>query len=221
MSIVCKATGTKHTHETAVEVRDCYTTASKVGPRAATADRIDSAVRESAAQGEPQPTGGPLASEKQINFILNLCAERDVAQPDVALLRQLSRAEATKRISVLLETPKKVAPSNDTDASKPDVPAGHYAVETDGVTKFYRVDRPTEGKWKGYTFVKVQASDDYHRVNKFAAQAILAKIAEDVQGAMTLYGQRIGRCGHCNRTLTDEASRARGIGPICYGKMGW
>ena len=30
-----------------------------------------------------------------------------------------------------------------------------------------------------------------------------------------------GSCGHCGRTLTNEESRARGIGPICAGKMGW
>lgn len=103
----------------------------------------------------------------------------------------------------------------------PEVPAGHYAVDgEDGTLKFYRVDRPTEGRWAGYTFVKVQASDDLYPVKGGAATAILAKIAEAPVEAMTRYGQEIGSCGRCNRTLTDETSRAFGIGPDCRKIMG-
>jgi hypothetical protein len=105
-----------------------------------------------------------------------------------------------------------------------EVPAGRYAVTgEDGTTKFYRVDRPTEGRWVGYVFVKVQAGDDLYNVyNRQARNTILAKIAADgVQEAMLRYGREIGNCGHCGRTLTNEESRAAGIGPVCRGKMGW
>jgi hypothetical protein len=103
----------------------------------------------------------------------------------------------------------------------PDVPAGHYAVDNaEGILRFYEVDRPTEGRWAGRTFVSVLASDERHPVKGAAGAAVLAKIAEDPMAAMLRYGQEIGRCGHCNRTLTDEASRARGIGPVCAGRMG-
>lgn len=104
------------------------------------------------------------------------------------------------------------------------VPAGRYAVTgEDGATKFYRVDRPTEGKWKGYTFVKVQAGDELHNLKgRQARDGVLRKIAEaGVQAAMERYGREIGACGHCGRTLTNEASIERGIGPICAGKMGF
>jgi hypothetical protein len=107
---------------------------------------------------------------------------------------------------------------------KVDVPEGRYAVTgEDGATKFYRVDRPTEGRWKGYVFVKVQASDELHNVrSREARNSILAKIAADgIQEAMLRYGREIGKCGHCGRTLTNEESRAVGIGPVCRGKMGW
>jgi hypothetical protein len=104
----------------------------------------------------------------------------------------------------------------------PDVPAGHYAVENeDGVLRFYEVDRPTEGRWAGRTFVSVQASDERHPVRGAAGVAVLTKIAVDAKAAMIRYGMEIGRCGHCNRTLTDEASRAAGIGPVCASKMAW
>jgi hypothetical protein len=107
--------------------------------------------------------------------------------------------------------------------SIPEVPAGRYAVETEeGHLAFYRVDRPTEGRWAGYVFVKVQASDDYHPI-KGAAQrdAILRKIAVDAPGAARRYGLELGSCGICGRTLTDETSRAHGIGPVCRERTGW
>ena len=100
------------------------------------------------------------------------------------------------------------------------MPAGRYAVDTEeGHLAFYRVDRPTEGKWAGYTFVKVQASDELHRVRGQAAKAVLAKMAVDPTAAMLRYGQDIGECGHCGRTLTDETSRQLGIGPVCRGHL--
>lgn len=34
-------------------------------------------------------------------------------------------------------------------------------------------------------------------------------------------GRELGHCGVCGRTLTDEESRARGIGPICAENNGW
>lgn len=105
-------------------------------------------------------------------------------------------------------------------AAEPSVPAGRYALETDGVTKFYVVDKPESGAWKGTTWLSVLASDEKHGIPKGAAKiAILSRIADDVKGASVLYGQRLGRCGVCNRTLTDEASRAAGIGPVCANKF--
>lgn len=97
---------------------------------------------------------------------------------------------------------------------------GRYAVEMDGVLKFYRVDKPTQGRWNGYTFVKVQASDDLYPVRGASAKAVLAAIAVDPPAAMLRYGKELGSCGHCGRTLTNEVSRITGIGPICRAKMG-
>lgn len=36
--------------------------------------------------------------------------------------------------------------------------------------------------------------------------------------AMILFGQELGSCGHCGRELTNEESRAAGIGPVCRSK---
>jgi len=104
----------------------------------------------------------------------------------------------------------------------PDVAAGRYAVldPVDGVLKFYKVDRPTEGRWKGYTFLKVYASDETWPIRDHTHRdLILTAIAADARGAMERYGAEIGKCGRCGRTLTDEASRARGIGPDCWSML--
>jgi hypothetical protein len=92
----------------------------------------------------------------------------------------------------------------------------------EGVVKFYSVNTPTEGKWEGFTFVDAQASDEHFPIkNATARNAVLAAIAADPEAAMKLYGISLGKCGHCGRTLTDEVSRALGIGPVCNKRMGW
>lgn len=103
-------------------------------------------------------------------------------------------------------------------------PAGRYAILTpdegeDGKLHFFHVDAPDEGRWKGYVFVKEQASDNLYPVKGRRGARVIEWIAEDPETAMLTYGRELGKCGHCGRTLTDEESRARGIGPICAGKV--
>jgi hypothetical protein len=50
------------------------------------------------------------------------------------------------------------------------------------------------------------------------ALTIARRIAEDPHAAMIRYGQVVGACGHCGRTLTNQASRDAGIGPVCAAK---
>ena len=105
-----------------------------------------------------------------------------------------------------------------TTVALPEVPAGHYAVASktgNNDLDFFRVDRPTEGRWAGYTFVKrVIGGHPEYAVRGAEAKAVLARIAADPDAGFR-YGREIGRCCRCNRTLTDEASRAAGIGPDC------
>jgi hypothetical protein len=37
--------------------------------------------------------------------------------------------------------------------------------------------------------------------------------------AMLTFGREVGQCGRCGRSLTDEASRMRGVGPECASKV--
>lgn len=103
----------------------------------------------------------------------------------------------------------------------PSVPEGRYALRSGDGIHFYKVDAPTEGRWAGYVFVKLLASDDEIRIGKDRRDKVLAEITLDPKAASILYGHEIGRCGMCGRTLTNAASREAGIGPICASKAGW
>lgn len=169
------------------------------------------------------------ATEKQIAYARSLAAQRQIpatwqARVD-AVLADPSLMDARKfsgMIDHLKALPWKAFDAEDPTTyprTLPDVPAGRYAVATEaGPLAFYRVSRPTEGRWAGRTFVNVQASDDEHPVRGVAAATVLAKIAVDPDAAMARYGQEIGACGRCGKTLTDETSRALGIGPTCRSK---
>lgn len=47
----------------------------------------------------------------------------------------------------------------------------------------------------------------------------LTMVMDNPNAAIERWGLVIGHCGHCGRTLTNPESVARGIGPICYGRM--
>ena len=55
--------------------------------------------------------------------------------------------------------------------------------------------------------------------NRQFRQTVLQAISADPD-ALARYGQELGECGVCGRELTDEQSRAIGIGPVCREKLG-
>lgn len=129
---------------------------------------------------------------------------------------ELLKEELANRIKAH-PAPTAIAPS-----ATPNVPNGYYAIDNGDKISFYHVNTPTEGRWAGYTFVDVQAGDDFIKLpSQRVRNAVIASIAIDPVKASTLYGHEIGRCGICNRTLTNKESRERGIGPVCADKMGW
>lgn len=95
---------------------------------------------------------------------------------------------------------------------------GYYALEMDGSTHYFKVSRPKEGPHKGKTFVEEQAGDAFHKMGWVRTGQVLDAIAAAPEAAGLLYGQTIGRCYRCHRTLTDAESRAAGIGPDCAKK---
>lgn len=189
----------------------------------------------------PASEGGPPATERQLSYLADLLKQRQV--PDAAreamnariASGDISKFRASDFITRLKAQPHRVdEPTRVLDAKLrqgpgewPEVPEGRYAIERDGVLKFYKVDRPDKGRWEGFTFLKSLRGGPHGEPAEGAIKrpdlkrSILEQIAEDPKAATMRYGVELGECGVCGRTLTDETSRAVGIGPVCRGERGW
>lgn len=139
------------------------------------------------------------------------------ASVDAALDMIITMREAQAAPAPVVTPP---APRPATTGPAPKIATGHYAVRSatgNNDLDFYLVKNVTEGKWAGRTFVEqVVGGHENFPVRGAAGVAVLRRIEE--AGAIEagrLYGQEIGRCYVCHRTLTDEASRSAGIGPDC------
>jgi len=106
------------------------------------------------------------------------------------------------------------------EAEVVEVRDGRYAITLDGKLRFFRVNTPTEGRWANFTFVnEVFGGGRKEPIrNRNFRQMVLTTIASDPD-ALARYGQELGECGVCGRELTDEESRAIGIGPVCREKL--
>lgn len=175
-------------------------------------------------------------TDKQRDFIVSLLEKRDLSSltigqqaffSDVVNLERLNKQKASDAIQLLKPLPFKTQASVETSVKEEpaefaNVSKGRYFIvdPTDSVEKFFKVDKPTDGRWKGYTFLHVQASDDFYPIKDTAHRnAVMAEIAKDPITAMNEYGIRLERCGCCGRTLTAKDSRLRGLGPVCAGRM--
>lgn len=120
------------------------------------------------------------------------------------------------------------APTRTVNDVLADVADGYYALRSTGHNDlvFYRVatnkgfHNPAK-KGQRYVQLVVGGHPNETLTGKRAGEAAnrLASLSplEQVE-AMSLYGREIGSCGRCGRHLTDEASRARGLGPECASK---
>jgi|GEM_PF-5272919 len=99
-------------------------------------------------------------------------------------------------------------------------PDGHYAVhDKDGKLQFFKLARFPRSERRGVTAspsckLVLGGKPDTRIAGTFAAE-LVTRALENPAGAAMRYAQELGRCSRCNRTLTDEASRARGLGPEC------
>ena len=171
------------------------------------------------------------ATDRQIDYLRSLLQERDwdadtlareagmVAEymvPGLGLEWMVAKSMASAAIRHLKVCPRKAAPKDDLET--PEVEDGSYALEFDGQLRFFHVRSPKNGRWVGYTFVEEKAGPEEYAVRDRARrQRILEAIAADPD-ALARYGQELGICGRCHRELTDEVSRAAGLGPICRSK---
>lgn len=172
-----------------------------------------------------------LMTPKQVEFLRTLAVETMGETDATAYLAQL-RADhprpSAEQASGWINDLKERKASNPITAPPkargglPSVAAGCYALTAeDGTTMFYKVDRPKEGKFAGWTFVKWVRDNGYESaLKKPQAEKVLARIAENPMDALVAYGRKTGVCGVCRRRLSDPESVAAGIGPICASKVG-
>lgn len=229
----------KGQHATAAEGRACsgVTTPAKATVGAASTTGPAKAGFPATAIG-PKGTYHEPATAAQVGFIRSLASERVVPiagkdQNEAWRIRivecaqggkAVTKSEASDAITWLKDQPKQPTVAIKSGPLEvPDVPAGHYAVSSatgNNDLDFFRVDRPTEGQWAGRTFVKrvIGGHPDFAVRGAQAKAALEAILEADPAKAAQRYGQEIGRCFKCNRHLTDETSRALGIGPECRKK---
>jgi hypothetical protein len=188
----------------------------------------------------------PLATERQVDYLKALRDGKDLAgltTEQVAWLISVDFATVPKRrasdvIEQLTKLPWK--PKNEQEAAERDfkannqlpvsasgIPDGYYAVK--GVeghkneVSFFRLRSPKQGNWVGYQFTdQVVGHGKRYPVKDSVARDKIHKMIEEqgIVACQQLYGQEIGACGRCGRELTDDTSRARGIGPDCWAIIG-
>lgn len=172
-------------------------------------------------------------TDKQLDFIRTLFGrlDSDNAAEDFLVIEErveegtFDRRDATALIGHLIaEDRKRVLSESKTrhGATVPEVPAGRYALTVDSETAFYKIDRPTQGRWEGWTFVNLtHANGNRIRAVKGSERgSVLARIATDPTAASREYGKQTGTCGVCSRKLTNAESIAAGIGPVCASRIG-
>lgn len=153
------------------------------------------------------------ATDAQRAYINSLLETRESGGRRLADLEPLTRSTASAAIDWLKEQPRK-SPAAVTAAP---APTGYFAVEYAGALRFYRLAEG-RGKWAGYVFVNRYISDDETRVSRTESDAVRAIVAADPETAGRRFAAEFTRCWVCGRMLTDEESRAAGIGPVCAGR---
>ena len=156
------------------------------------------------------------ATTKQVDFLLKLVA-RLGGEPNRAGYESLSKRAISAKIDEALESLKHQPKAQTTSvADLPKVEDGHYAVKShtgNNDLDFYRIKN---GRRPGIVFIDVVVGGHPDQPVARAIRArVMAAIAKDPQTAAKAYADAIGNCYKCNRHLTDETSRALGIGPQC------
>jgi len=102
----------------------------------------------------------------------------------------------------------------------PEVPPGKYALETDdGDVKFYQVGKILAEGTPRWVNALIGAPGEFRKQRIYRYDGILKRIAADHKAAFALFGQRVGQCGVCSSPLTQQHTRERGVGDICWGKL--
>lgn len=169
------------------------------------------------------------ATPKQVETLKTLCTE--FAEFNVEAAREmwthlahlskggaLTMGRASHEIQTLIDLKRSARQAAAVKAAEP-VPfieAGRYAIDNNESTlAFYRV-AAKDGR---NTAVFVYSSDEQRKLPAKAAAGVLRKLAEvDLEAAGVRFGQETRKCRKCGKRLTQEHTRAAGIGDECASK---
>lgn len=168
-----------------------------------------------------------FATERQIAFIRNLVAERDVAPIDFA---GMTVKEASEKIETLLATPKKSSVVRFSDVLST-LPKAKYALPYQVVTPVFTETNFDNDylfvevrEYRGTTYMrKLQGSlGDFARTrfSRDEEQSLYNIIKDSPVEFIIKFGEVFSCCGKCGSPLTDTASRARLLGPDCARQLG-
>lgn len=244
----CGKCGSSGPDITVAHVRDCYS------GKVTMSDKFIDSGLEKVSDGPTQPP-----SEAQVKYLLSLQEDRHLpegyAVKTEAEVWLMEKPSVSASISMLTFCQRKTdgasrSPASGAPTSREwKMPAGRYALlhheyhdpgvnadiatgYTDSSWRFYLVDKPSEGRWKGYTFIKrlIGQPGDYKRIDvpKGERMDLLKKIEADPLKAMIDFGKHSEHCGKCGAALSNDdkpgpdglTSIKRGIGPVCAAKMG-
>lgn len=90
-----------------------------------------------------------------------------------------------------------------------------------GVTNDLDFLRVRAQRGKSVRVLRVIGGHDDQPLGIAQAHAVLerALFVDDIPEAVATFGRELGHCGRCGRHLTDEVSRALGLGPDCASRM--
>lgn len=188
----------------------------------------------------PAPDAEP-ATEAQMDYLRKLAhqvtGDGDAHIAALQSSRVLTKAAATLELNALKSqlTPEMKAAgsrrrgpnrsgtalvTSASGAATTNAPVGRYCVDLPewGGTMLVEITKPTSGRWAGYSFVKTPArlgAPFDEPVKGAQAVAVFNAIESDPIGCSSMFGRVTGRCGICNRRLSEPNSQAVGIGPEC------
>ena len=165
-----------------------------------------------------------------VNVILEHCGAQAGEGFEYAYA-PLSKAGASKLIELLLALPKRVVVTAASERGLQEMPKGPGQAELAEVTEgvyvmagaTVKVQRAVHGS--GHLYAKSMDPDTGkfvfvpRLVNDLADQLRCGRAHKMTLAEAAEYGALYGRCVECGRTLTDEDSIERGVGPICMTKF--
>lgn len=235
----------KASHDTPEEVRDCYgakilaAVGSPVAPSTIEPNwnRPVATAPRSTVPAQLFPTPQP-ATQKQKDYLNKLLAARpgfrDIENLWPHRVETFSKEMASAKIQETLEVAAEVieshwSASSDLTSLLEGVDDGYFALPSKSGTNdldFIRIssnqgraNAANKGKRRVNRFLGGHGNIDIRIAEQIEfAKIVVALSIKERREANALFGREIGRCGCCGKSLTDEISRAEGLGPICRGR---